>query len=252
MNITTKLVRITNSDLSRYSTGTSTNLSWQSNDSDLGQIHKLHLKTAIFPNTMYNINRYNQVLNITAPDMAPVNPIPVGQYSIVEYIAALKVVLDIAAAPNTFTIVQNPLTKKLVFTKSAGAEFLLPGIDTNAQSRESGSKVETLSAGLTATASGMPDLSGLRHIYVESMTAGKQLLTGNVNKYHVIADLPIAVPFGAYQTYNFDESTLNQVTYRGAKQLAKIDIRFTDDRNRELDLNGIDWVLIFEAHGLNP
>jgi len=90
------------------------------------------------------------------------------------------------------------------------------------------------------------------HIYVESITSGKQLLTGNVNKYHVIADLPIAVPFGAYQTYNFDESTLNQVTYRGAKQLAKIDIRFTDDRNRELDLNGIDWVLIFEAHGLNP
>ena len=252
MNGSVKLVRITSGDLSKFSTGTPTNIEWQSNDSDIHQIHKIHLKTVIFPNSNYNINKYNTVLNITAADMVAVGAIPIGQYNIVDYMAALEVVLDVAAAPNTFTVSQDLLTRKLIFTKSGGAEFTLPGLDTNLQARESGSKVAKTSVGLTATASSMVDLSGLRHIYIESLIAGKQLLTGNVNKYSVIADIPISVGFGEYQTYDFNEETLNQVTYRGAKQLSKIDIRFTDDQNRELELNGLDWVLIFEAHGVNP
>jgi len=249
MNGSVKLVRITSTDLSNSSYGTDTDIDWRSNDSDLHQIHKIHLKTIIFPNSSYNINEYTNTIKITSSDMITVLPIANGQYNLDSYLLALKEKLDLASFPNTFIITQDQITKKLIFKKSGGAQFKLNGKDSgNNQWRESGCKKDVDSIGLTAISSSMPDLSGLRHVYIESITSGKTLLTGNVAKYSVIADFSISVPFGSFQTLEFDEITLNQVTYRGFKQLSKMDIRLTDDFNRNLDLNGLDWIIILEAH----
>lgn len=251
MNGTSKLLRVTSNDLSNSSHGTDTDLDFRTNDGDLHQIHRVLLKTVIFPNTFYNINKYNNYIGVVGDDMEPVGPIEMGQYNLSQYIASLIEVLNVASAPHTFTVVQDPITRKLMFTKSGGDEFTLLGKkDGNRQWRESGCKETVTSEGLVAFTSAIPDLSGLRHVYIESLIAGAQILTGDVNKYSILADFPISVPFGAYQTIEYDEHTMNQVTYRGAKQLSKFDLRFTDDQNRELDLNGLDWFLVFECHGV--
>jgi hypothetical protein len=251
MNGTARMLRIASADLSNSSKGTDTDLDFRTNDADLHQIHRIILKTVIVPNTHYNINRYNNYISITAPDMLPVGPIEQGQYNLSQFTAALKAVLDVAASPYTFQVTQDPITRRLMFVKSGGAQFTLLGKSSgNKMWRECGCKTDVTSVGLVAFSSGIPDLSGLRHIYIESLIAGQQVMTGDVNKYSALADFPVDVPFGAYQKIEYDQHTLNQVTYRGAKQISKIDIRFTDDLNRELSFNGLDWVLIFEVHSV--
>ena len=54
-----RLLRITNNELSTYSSGSGASIKFQSNDSDLHGINRIHLKTSIIPNTQYNINTKN-------------------------------------------------------------------------------------------------------------------------------------------------------------------------------------------------
>lgn len=252
MNATARLLRVSSADLSGgISTGTDSNIIFKTNDRDLHQVHRVILKTVVFPNSVYNIRAPNNVPFIGGPDIAAMGPIEPGQYNLSQFMAALKGVLDAASTPWTWTVAQDPITRRLMFTKNGGEEFFIYGkSDLNSMWREMGSKTTTESSGLTAFTSGMPDLSGLRHVYIESLSSGAQILTGNVNKYSVLGDFPISVQFGSYQTVEYDNHTLNQVTYRGSKQLSTFDLRFTDDQNRELNLNGFDWVLIFEVHSL--
>jgi hypothetical protein len=251
MNATSRLLRVTSQDLSSASTGTDTDMEFRTNDRDLHQVHRIMLKTVCFPNAHYNINRYNNEFFLGGNDIAEVPPIEIGQYNLSQFMTALKEALDSASTPWTWTIVQDPITRRLIFTKSGGDEFFIYGkVDGNKMWRESGSKVTVQSVGLTAITSGIPDLSGLRHVYVESLSVGAQILTGNVNKYSILADFPISVPFGSYQTIEYDDHTNNQITYRGSKQLSSFDLRFTDDQNRELSLGGLDWVLVFVIHSV--
>lgn len=251
MNATSRLLRVTSRDLSYNSQGTDTDMIFRTNDGDLHQIHRVLLKTVVFPNSAYNINKYNNTLFIGGPDIDEVGPIEIGQYNLSQFMVALKEVLDAASTPWTWTIAQDPITRKLMFSKNGGEEFFIYGKkDLNKMWRESGAKETTQSVGLTAFTSGIPDLSGLRHVYVESLLAGAQILTGDINKYSIMADFAISVPFGAYQTIEYDQHTMNQISYRGSKQLSKFDVRFTDDQNRELLLNGLDWVLVFEIHSI--
>lgn len=251
MNATSRLLRVTSQDLSSASTGTDTNMEFRTNDRDLHQVHRVLLKTVVFPNTHFNINRYNNTFFLGGDDIDEIPPIPIGQYNLSQFLTALKDALDSASMPWTWTIVQDPISRKLIFTKSGGVEFTIYGKNEfNKMWRESGNKETVQSVGLTAITSGIPDLSGLRHVYVESLSVGAQILTGNVNKYSILADFPISVPFGSYQTIEYDDHTTNQITYRGSKQLSAFDLRFTDDQNRELSLGGLDWILVFVIHSM--
>lgn len=251
MNGTARLLRITSSDLSGNSFGTDTDLDFRTNDQDLHGIHRIIMKSAIVPNSHYNINRYNNILKIDGPDMLQPTLIEQGQYNMSQFLVAIKQVLDVAASPYTFQITQDPITRKLMFVKSGGAEFTLYGkASGNKMWRESGCKLDVTSVGLVAFSSAIPDLSGLRQVYIESLIAGQQVMTGDDNKYSALGNILMDVPFGAYKKIEFDEQTLNQVTFRGPKNISRIDLRFTDDQNRELSFNGLDFILIFEVHSV--
>jgi hypothetical protein len=245
---TVRLLRVTNNELSPYSEGSGSDVKFQSNDSDLHGINRIHLKTSIIPNTQYNINTKNNLLQIMWDDMGgPIAPVPVGQYTIVQFIDALKTKLDIIASPETFDIIADPITYKLTFVKSAG-EFTIAGKNDNPMFLVIGQIVEKTSVGGILQCDNMYNLSGLRHVYVESFTLGKSLLTGSVKKYSIIADIPITVPFGAYQSDTFSEETLNVVYYRGFKNISNFAIRLVDEGGELLELNGAPFSLVFEIH----
>ena len=111
-----RLLRITNNEVASYSNGNGSSIKFQTNDSDLHGVNRIHLKTSIIPNTQYNINTKNNIINIICDDMKTVEPIPVGQYTTTTFTEALKIVLDVAAFPNTFTIIVDPLTYKIKLT----------------------------------------------------------------------------------------------------------------------------------------
>ena len=243
-----RLLRVTNNEFAPFTTGEGSSIKFQSNDSDLHGINRIHLKTSIIPNTQYNINTKNNRLVIVSGDMLEVPALPVGQYNITTYIAALTTALNIAAVPNTFAVTVDNLTHKLILTKSGGAEFTIAERSLNPMYVVIGQNDEKTSTGLILQLDNIYNLSGLRHVYIESFTLGKSLLTGSVKKYSVIADIPITVPFGYFQSDTFSEETLNVVYYRGYKNVSNFSINLVDEFGLPLELNGGHFSLVFEIH----
>jgi hypothetical protein len=222
-----------------------------SQDTDLGQVHRVHLKSCIVPNTEYNINNKTSGVGITSADMLVVGYVPVGQYTLATYLAALKVVLDVAAAPNTFIMVQDALTRKLIFTKSAGAEFSIT--KESPFGRLVGQHNLITSVGLTLTTESIPDLSGMRIVLFESYTLGRaQISEGDTKeesqKTNILGALPMTEKFGDVFKYESDESTLNATYFSGYKNISNFDIRLTDSDSELLELNGTEWLISLECH----
>ena len=244
-----RLLRITNNEQSPFISGTASSISFQSNDSDLHGINRIHLKTSIIPNTQYNINNKNNTLNITWDDMnGPVAPIPVGQYTITTFIAALKVVLDDAAYPSSFTITPDPLTFKITIVKTGGNDFTIQDKSVNPMFMVIGQNTLKTSVGNVLHCNHIYNLSGLRHVYIESFTLGKSLLTGSIKKYAVVADVPITVPFGSFQNDIYNETSLNVIYYRGYKNISTFNMRLVDEFGDLCEFNGAPFTLVFEIH----
>lgn len=222
-----------------------------SGDGDLGQVHRVHLKSMIVPNTEYNVNSKTKAISITAGDMAAVGDIPEGQYNIVEYMAALKVVLDVAANPNTFTITQSALTKKLTFVKSAGNQFTIT--NESDSRRLIGQASAKTSTALSLVTDGIPDLSGLRMVGIRSYTLGKfKISEGDTvaekRKTNVLGGLPMTAAFGGILKIEEDESTLNAVYFSGYKNVSNFDIELVDETGAGIELNGAEWIVTMEIH----
>ena len=222
-----------------------------SQDTDLGQVHRVHLKSCIVPNTEYNVNNKTSGVGIIAADMLAVAPVPVGQYTLTNYLVALKVVLDVAAAPNTFTITQNPLTRKLTFTKSAGASFSIT--KESPFSRLVGQHNLITSVGLTLTTESIPDLSGMRIVLFESYTLGRAQISGGdttaeSQKINILGALPMTEKFGELLKYESDESTLNSTYFAGYKNISNFNVRLSDSDGELLELNETEWLISLECH----
>lgn len=222
-----------------------------STDIDLGQVHRVHLKSFIVPNTEYNINSKTAGVSITSADMIAVAPVPLGQYTLTQYLVALKVVLDVAAAPNTFIITQNPLTFKLTFTKSAGSEFTISSESPN--SRLIGQQILKLSVGLSLETDSIPDLSGMRLVTITSYTLGRfQISEGDTEiesrKTNILGSLPMEASFGSLMKFESDESTLNATYFNGYKNVSNFDVSLRDSDGELLELNEVEWLISLEVH----
>lgn len=244
-----RLLRVTNNELSAYSSGNGASIKFQSNDSDLHGINRIHLKTSIIPNTQYNINSNNNKLMVMWSGMSgPVPPIPVGQYTLVPFMAALETALNSVATTGVFTVTSDPLTYKIIIT-TTGPNFIIADKSLNPMYLVIGQDTQVTSVGGVLQCANIYNLSGLRHVYVESFTLGKSLLTGSIKKYSMIADIPIRVPFGTFQSDVYTEESLDAVYYKGFKNISNFELQLVNEFGEPLQLNGAAWTLIFEIHG---
>jgi hypothetical protein len=179
-------------------------------------------------------------------------PVPLGQYTLTEYLVALKASLD-STGINTFTITQSPLTKKLTITKSGGAEFSI--LLESPNGRLIGQHGFITSVGLTMTLESIPDMSGMRLCTIDSYTLGRfQISEGDTEaeskKTNILGALPMTAPFGGLLKYESDESTLNATYFQGYKNLSNFKISLTDSDGELLELNGMEWLISLEVHTL--
>ena len=222
-----------------------------STDPDLGQVHRVHLKTLVVPNTEYNVNTKTQVVDITSIDMMPVDDLPLGQYTLSALLAALKIVLDVAAFPETFTITQNTLTLKLTFIKSGGTEFTISA-ESPLRRLIGQSKAKT-SVGLILECDSVFDLSGTRLVVLESFTLGKVKVSegdtaAESQKSTVLGSVATLVPFGGVLKVNETEETLNYCSFPGYKNISTFDLRLVDETGELLELNNTEWLMELEVH----
>ena len=222
-----------------------------SQDSDLGQVHRVHLKTLIVPNTEYNVNYKSNKVALTASDMIAVADIPVGNYDIPDFLDALKTVLDVAGSPNTFAITQNALTKKITFVKSAGAEFTIG--NESKMKRLIGQSSSKTSSGLSLECDGIPDLSGMRLVVINSYNLGKfKISQGDTKlesrKTSCLGSQPMTAGFGGVLKLEQDEDTLDSIYFAGYKNISDFDISLTDENSELLELNNTEWIIELECH----
>ena len=248
-------------------------ITFKTNDNDLHQIKRVVLKSAIIPNSQYNIHQYNntfyfneavsqnnsEVTDGVVNEQASIEIIsggvaedekdeevgryiiPVGQYTISMLISTLENTIP------GLTITQSPLTKKLTLTYSSPFSVLVN--DKNPLARVLGitEDIENVS---TYSCKSLPDLSGLENIYIASQTLSNHsaMICNDKQKQSVFCSVGINVPFGQTMILEEDSISLDYTDFYAPRNISTIDITLLDENNNVLDLNGLDWVLTFRVY----
>ena len=268
-----RLLRISSKDKSPESPS-KYQITYKTNDNDLHQIRRVVLKSAIIPNSQYNIHHNNNTFyfNETVPQNnsdevtdGVVNEhasieiisggvvedekdeevgryiIPVGQYTISMLISTLENMISGLA------ITQSPLTNKLTLTYSSPFSVLVN--DKNPLARVLGitEDIENVS---TYSCKSLPDLSGLENIYIASQTLSNHsaMICNDKQKQSVFCSVGINVPFGQTMILEEDSISLDYTDFYAPRNISTIDITLLDENNNVLDLNGLDWVLTFRVY----
>ena len=206
------------------------------------------VQSVSLPNTIYNINDTNNVAFVNLIGLGTyVILVPVGQYNMAQFLLTLQGLLsaiDIAS-----TVVQNPLTLKLDFTFTWPAQF-----STQSNSPLSkvlgtyvnwnGSSIAYPAIPATSfSAFALPNLTGLRNIYICSRILGQgvnSILENGVN-LPLVLNMPNTVSFGSVNYFECNETLLNLKTYTQGQNTQYIDIQLRDIDGNIIDLNGQEW-----------
>lgn len=242
-----RLLRISSRDRSLVG-GNKYSFNFHTNDCDLHNARRIYLKSAIIPNTQYNINSNNNVFRFTIAGAPSTSTVAVGQYSLATLQTALIARL-LADHAITLTITQDSITNKLSFTTNVNFRFLSK-TDNNPMGDVLGIYTSSVGDVANFTADGLPNLVGLRHIYIASNTLSNNIsmITDDKQKYNIFCDIPITVGFGELQTVSQDVSSFDSTDFGSKKNISTIDIELLDEENNIVDLNGHDFVLVFSIH----
>lgn len=129
----------------------------------LRNVVAITLSSGVFPITEYNVNAYNQYLDIEVGGMVYTVLLPQGDYTDATLPAALQAAITALGAPlNTFTVTLDPLTRQLTVANPAPFSLLFrtgPSVNQSLWQVLGFLQLDT-PAGVTITAPGVIDLSG--------------------------------------------------------------------------------------------
>ena len=156
------------------------------NHRSLHQIVKIIVKSVDIPNVFYNINSFGYSLDnlgnntyrwIDNASITQTVVLPVGQYTIAEFITALNLLLP----DHSYAL--DPVSKKMVGTAGATITYL-DRSDGNLMATALGIKTSSPAPELVHTAQNLPQLEGIESVYILSNTAGQSnLLSPNSNTF---------------------------------------------------------------------
>lgn len=222
------------------------------NDNDLHQIKHIVLKSAIIPNTQYNINSNNNIFTYKRGAVLQTLTIPPLQYNINEFIIAFNLV---AAADN---LVLSLVGDRLGIADTNTTDFtILPFVtdspESNALGDVMGINIEqtgNVGNAYTLVMDGLPDFSGLQNVYISSQALSNHtpMIGNDKQKQNVFCNIPITVEFGGIQVHDENRDSLDYSIFHSRKNISSIDIRLLNEDDTEVDLNGNDWVLIFRVY----
>ena len=224
------------------------------NHRSLHQIVKIIVKSVDIPNVFYNINSFGYSLDnlgnntyrwIDNASITQTVVLPVGQYTIAEFITALNLLLP----DHSYAL--DPVSKKMVGTAGATITYL-DRSDGNLMATALGIKTSSPAPELVHTAQNLPQLEGIESVYILSNTAGQSnLLSPNSNTFPLLIHIPLTVPFGAIEHYVSPQDKLDSITYPNYSNgisFRKLDIKVVDKYGHRLDLAGHDINIILKIY----
>ena len=242
---TSKLIRIDSKDKS-ITSHSQYDMEIDFNDYMLHQIKRVILKSVYIPNTMYNVNQYNNQLVYDAGAGNVIITVPVGQYSITQLMDYL-VAQFILGPYGTVTYVNNLMTNKLELTFDAN--IILRSSSTISEVLGMDSYVDTSNLSVHSLPH-IYNLSGLLKVYIGSHTIAKGTTMSSSDKTHlnIFTEIPMRVSYGAIEHRVLDvlEST-DEVTHSIPFNMSSIDITLYDQNLNIVDLNGLEYQIVLKV-----
>jgi len=238
-----KLVRISSKDRDVPTTSNKYNFSISFNDQFLHQVSHVILKSVLIPNGEYNVNSKNNQIDYNPNSTGDKSiTIPVGQYNLNDFMTEVQNQFTLAG--DAVSIVQNALTLKLELT------FLVPTVlyASSTAKYKLGFSDDTANI-LVHALPNLPDLSGLKKVYIKSNTLSNSVSMSNSSKkhYNIFSEVDIDKPFGSVVHRVLDDLHSSDFNTSQATNLSNIDIQLLDQNLEQVDLNGLDFEIILRV-----
>lgn len=203
------------------------------------------VKQVSIMNTFYNINDSNNTLTYNIASSPSAISISNGQYNITTLISALET----AATGIGLTITQNTITGILALATTTAVEWL-PLSQGNAMAEVLGILEGSGSDVTNYIPKGLPNLSGIDNVFIQSKTLGENNLIGT-NEGSILAVIPITTAFGVVTHYVSNHAEIDDIdssSIQHGKNSQKIDIKLLDGRGNPIDLMGTHITIILKIY----
>lgn len=219
-----------------------------SNDFMLHNIKRIILKSITIPNTMYNVNQYNNKLVYTTPSIDAIVKIVTvepSQYTAVEFMDALVIQFGLAGVVLNYGI--DSKTYKITLTFNTPVS--LQG-DISTMNDVIGMDESITTANTIIPLPHIVNFAGLLKVYVGShqMTRGTTMTSSDKSHIKIFTEVPITVPFGGIQHRTIDNmNSLDEATHSTPFNLSNNDITLYDQNLNVIDLNGADVEIVLKV-----
>ena len=209
-------------------------------------VQRIVIKGASIPHVFYNVNATNNILKFRDSESHYTFTWPVGQYTITSFINAFN---NEFTGSIGLTCSLNQLTNKLeflsgyrtyTFESNGSTCFSIIGL----RPTEDFFMVNTAPLGNSLLF--MPDLSGIRNVYIETNFSSMHCLDSK--GFHSYGGfVPVDVPFGSIIHYINQEANLNDINRSKvySQNLSKVEVILRDVNGNILDLQNQPFELTF-------
>jgi hypothetical protein len=197
----------------------------------------LSIKNAEIPASFYLINEYNNIISINNV----LYTLTKGNYNVKTFITSLKALLGVS-----YTITYDSITYKITITSSTSftINYLKTTMTTFLGVSTTSDTISTLNNGLYSITS----LYVVNFLPIQKIHLRSNIPFDNFNNYDKSNDILLSIQnnaniLGGVILYNNDSGLKYLVN---EKDLSSFTLRITDDFNREINFNNIDFFLTFQ------
>ena len=185
---------------------------------------------------MYNINKYNNVLElITGADGLVSRTIPEGQYNITALITELQGQFNVDFT-NNLTIVQNSIQNTLTFSIDNGDIINFSNQNTSTMNSVLGI-INQVAGAATITTQQTPRLNGLTIATIESQALSPANYHVNGINRNFLTSIQVAADYGTYVRWENFLAELASHNYAKPRKLdSTIDIILRDQNENIIDI----------------
>lgn len=220
----------------------------------LADINRISIKSIGIPNTQYNIQSVgihkNNVFSYTTAAGPRSVTITAGNYNMSQLISAI--VSGAQPTADGLTIALGATSSKLTFTSTTPITYLNFAAG-NIMAPTLGITASSAPLVNTFTAQGLPYLNVHPNIYVTSLALsdGSAMISPVIGSIPVCAVVPIDQPFGniiQYVTRQEHLDDIHYISYANGKTLQSIDLQLYDGDAQLIDMQGLDWTIVFRVY----
>ena len=201
------------------------------------KISRIVMRSCNFLNSMYNINQFNNTLELTTgTDGLVSKTITPGQYNLTNLIA--EIISQFGSLTNTLAIVQNAIQNTLTFSISGGDTIQFSSQSTSTMNSVLGITAQQAAAA-SITTQQTPRLNGLTIATVESASLAPANYHGKGQNRNFLGSLQVSSDYGAYVYWENFQAELASHNYSRPRKLdSTIDVKILDQDENQLDIQG--------------